>query len=117
MNAELLYTSAPQGLKQGSRGFCTVLSTVGMPLNLATKLESLSGYRHLYPSGTPDASKNPVGFSHLRFMSVAVMSRFFREFPTTGWIIANGRTNLLTTSSSMHRCRHAVQQHCWQNQA
>jgi hypothetical protein len=79
MNAELLYTSAPQGLKQGSRGFCTVLSTVGMPLNLATKLESLSGYRHLYPSGTPDASKNPVGFSHLRFMvggrHVSVLSR------------------------------------------
>jgi hypothetical protein len=79
MNAELLYTSAPQGLKQGSRGFCTVLSTVGMPLNLATKIESLSGYRHLYPSGTPDASKNPVGFSHLRFMiggrHVSVLSR------------------------------------------
>jgi hypothetical protein len=79
MNAELLYTSAPQGLKQGSRGFCTVLSTVGMPLNLATKLESLSGYRHLYPSGTPDASKNPVGFSHLRFMvggrQISVLSR------------------------------------------
>jgi hypothetical protein len=50
-----------------------------MPLNLATKLESLSGYRHLYPSGTPDASKNPVGFSHLRFMvggrHVSVLSR------------------------------------------
>jgi hypothetical protein len=79
MNAELLYTSAPQGLKQGSRGFCTVLSTVGMPLNLATKLESLSGYRHLYPSGTPDASKNPVGFSHLRFTvggrPISVISR------------------------------------------
>jgi len=79
MNAELLYTSAPQGLKQGSRGFCTVLSTVGMPLNLATKLESLSGYRHLYPSGTPDASKNPVGCSHLRFTvggrQISVLSR------------------------------------------
>lgn len=79
MNAELLYTSAPQGLKQGSRGFCTVLSTVGMPLNLATKLESLSGYRHMYPSGTPDASKNPVGFSHLRFTvggrQISVLSR------------------------------------------
>lgn len=79
MNAELLYTSAPHGLKQGSRGFCTVLSTVGMPLNLATKLESLSGYRHLYPSGTPDASKNPVSFSHLRFTvggrQISVLSR------------------------------------------
>ncbi|MFM2219321.1 MAG: hypothetical protein RL240_3639 [Planctomycetota bacterium] len=79
MNAELLYTSAPQGLKQGSRGFCTVLSTVGMPLNIATKLESLSGYRHLYPSGTPDAVKNPVSYSHLKLSvggrMISVISR------------------------------------------
>lgn len=79
MNAELLYTSAPQGLKQGSRGFCTVLSTVGMPLNIATKLESLSGYRHLYPSGTPDATKNPISYSHLKLSvggrMISVISR------------------------------------------
>lgn len=79
MNAELLYTSAPAGLKQGSRGFCTVVSTAGMPINLASKLESLSGYRHVYPSGTPNSSKNPVGFSHLRFSlggrMVSVISR------------------------------------------
>ncbi len=43
-----LYTSAPQGLKQGSRGFCTVLSTVGMPQSiLAQRLENLSGYRNV----------------------------------------------------------------------
>ena len=79
MNAELLYTSAPQGLKQGSRGFCTVLSTVGMPLNIATKLESLSGYRHLHPSGTPDAAKNPVNHSHMKLTvggrTLSVISR------------------------------------------
>lgn len=79
MNAELLYTSAPQGLKQGSRGFCTVLSTAGMPLNIATKLESLSGYRHLYPSGTPDAAKNPISYSHLKLSvggrTISVISR------------------------------------------
>lgn len=79
MNAELLYTSAPQGLKQGSRGFCTVLSTQGMPINLASKLESLSGYRHVYPSGTPEDSQNPVAYSHLKFSvggrSVSVLSR------------------------------------------
>ena len=79
MNAELLYTSAPQGLKQGSRGFCTVQSTVGMPINLAMKLESLSGYRHLYLPGDPKAPNNPVAFSHIRFSvggrSVSVLSR------------------------------------------
>lgn len=65
MSVELLYTSAEQGLRQGSRGFCTVLSTVGMPLNLAAKLEALSGYRHLYPIDSPNYSDNPVAYSHL----------------------------------------------------
>jgi hypothetical protein len=79
MNAELLYTSAPQGLKQGSRGFCTVLSTAGMPINLAQKLESLSGYRHVYPPKDSKAHLNPVAYSHLKFSvggrTVSVLSR------------------------------------------
>jgi hypothetical protein len=66
MSIELLYTSAPQGLKQGSRGFCTVVSTVGMPVNLAQRLESLSGYRHVFAPSDPQAAHNPVGHSHLR---------------------------------------------------
>ena len=60
MSVELLYTSAEQGLKQGSRGFCTVISTVGMPLNLANRLESLSGYRHVYPPNSEEAERNPL---------------------------------------------------------
>jgi hypothetical protein len=48
MTQELMYTSAPRGLKPGSRGFCTVVSTQGMAANLAERLEALSGYRHLY---------------------------------------------------------------------
>jgi hypothetical protein len=67
MHAELLYTSAPQGLKQGSRGFCTVLSTQGMPLNLAQRLEALSMYRHVFAPGDPRAANNPVCHAHLRF--------------------------------------------------
>lgn len=66
MSVELLYTSAVQGLKQGSRGFCTVLSTTGMPLNLANRLESLSAYRHVFPPNSPDAAQNPVNYSHIR---------------------------------------------------
>ena len=79
MNIELLYTSAPQGLKQGSRGFCTVISTTGLPINLAQRLESLSGYRHLYQPGDSRANANPVCHSHLRFSvggrTVSVISR------------------------------------------
>ncbi len=79
MSVELLYTSAPQGLKQGSRGFCTVLSTAGMPINLAQRLESISGYRQVYPPQDAKASDNPICFSHLRLTlggrTVSILSR------------------------------------------
>ncbi|MDZ4847691.1 MAG: hypothetical protein SGI77_00210 [Pirellulaceae bacterium] len=79
MSVELLYTSAPQGLKQGSRGFCTVLSTAGMPINLAQRLESLSGYRQVYPPQDVKAADNPICFSHLRLTlggrTVSILSR------------------------------------------
>lgn len=66
MSQELLYTSAPFGLKPGSRGFCTVLSTQGMPAPLATALESLSGYRPAYPPSDARSHLNPVVTSHLK---------------------------------------------------
>ncbi len=65
MTQEILYTSAPEGLKTGSRGFCTVVSTSGMAKNLADKLESMSGYRHAFPPHTAEAKLNPINFSHL----------------------------------------------------
>lgn len=66
MSLELLYTSAPQGLKRGTRGFATVLSTQGLPVNLASRLEALSAYRHVHPPGSPQADSNPVNHSHIR---------------------------------------------------
>ena len=69
MSHELLYTSAPRGLKPGSRGFCTVLSTQGMPAPLAIAVEALSGYRPLYPSNDDRASRNPVVYSHLKLQA------------------------------------------------
>ena len=65
MSQELLYTSAPHGLKPGSRGFCTVLSTQGMPAPLANGLEALSGYRPVFPSSDSRAHLNPVVRSHV----------------------------------------------------
>ena len=65
---ELVYTSAPKGLKPGSQGFCTVACSAGMPPNLMTRLESLSGYRHHIQPGQPGqhtAGVNPVVRSHL----------------------------------------------------
>ena len=68
MSQELIYTSAPKGLKLGARGLCTVAATPGMAKNLADRLESLSGYRHLFPPGSPEAHLNPVNYSYLRFV-------------------------------------------------
>lgn len=66
MIQELIYTSAPHGLKPGSRGFCTVATTPNLPRNLLERLESLSGYHHLFPVGDPRASQNPISFVHVR---------------------------------------------------
>ena len=67
---ELVYTSAPQGLKPGSQGFCTVACSVGLPPNLLMRLESLSGYRPLvlpgqHAAGGHSASIHPVVRSYL----------------------------------------------------
>ena len=66
MIQELVFTSAPRGLKLGSSGFCTIASTPGMAANLAKLLESLSGYRHLSPPGSANANLNPVIYSHVK---------------------------------------------------
>ncbi|MEO1614373.1 MAG: hypothetical protein AAFV88_00900 [Planctomycetota bacterium] len=63
LSSELLYTSAPQGLRHGSRGFCTVLTTAGMPINVISKLEAISGYRHLFQAGG-GSGQNPTTYAH-----------------------------------------------------
>jgi hypothetical protein len=65
VSLELVYTSAPRGLKPGSHGFCTVACTRGMSAGLMQQLESLSGYRQVYPPQDPQARFNPVAYSHL----------------------------------------------------
>ncbi len=51
----------------------------GYAINLATRLEGLSAYRHIYPPNHPDAAKNPVNFSHLRInlggRTISILSR------------------------------------------
>lgn len=66
MPQEILYTSAEQGLKPGSHGFCTVAGTSGMAINLAQRLESLTAYRHVFPAQSGPSSQNPVAYSHIR---------------------------------------------------
>jgi len=94
VSQELLYTSTPTGLKSGSRGFSTVLCTAGMASNISTRLEALSGYRHVFAPQDPQASLNPVSWSHLRLtingQPTSILSR------TTAYgVDYSGRTNKL----------------------
>lgn len=66
MSFELYFTSAPKGLKPGTKGFCTVAASRGIPSWLTDRLESLSGYRPLFPPNDPNASDNPVNYCHYR---------------------------------------------------
>jgi hypothetical protein len=59
---ELVYTSAPRGLRDGASGFCTVAATEGIPRPLHEKLESLSGYSR---SEVMAGIEPPVNHSHL----------------------------------------------------
>ena len=64
MAFELVYTSVPKGIRSGSSGFCIAAYTNGMAANLAVQLESLSAYKPFFPHYDPNASKNPVAYSH-----------------------------------------------------
>ena len=76
---ELYYTSAPQGLKPGSHGFCTVTMTRGLPAALVERLEAMSAYRPAYPPQDSRAPLNPVVRAHYRLTAggrtVDVLSR------------------------------------------
>lgn len=57
MALELIYTSAPRGLKAGSSGYCTVARTRGLREDLAAALERRSLYAH------EPGDSSPVYFS------------------------------------------------------
>jgi hypothetical protein len=61
MSHEIYYTSAPEGLKRGTSGFCTVAASDNIPKPLWDRLETLSAYRHQFAAG---AGQNPVSLAH-----------------------------------------------------
>ena len=78
---ELIYTSAPRGLLQGRSGYTTVAMSAGMPPNLITPVENLSGYTFTCRDGQFNAAFNPVCCSYLRKqfgnMTLRVAKSFF----------------------------------------
>ncbi|WP_220498209.1 hypothetical protein [Stieleria mannarensis] len=86
-SSELVYTSAPRGLRPGSRGFCTVAMSESMPAGLIGPLESLSAY---HPADTQGPS--PINYMHVQIKvagrPVNVLSRIAESPPDY-----TGRTN------------------------
>lgn len=94
MSIELLYTSATAGLRQGSRGFCTVLATAGMPASMMQRLETLSGYRHVFSPQDAQSASNPVGHSQLRIRTGGTSTSVLSRIAAYGTDYS-GRTNKL----------------------
>ena len=73
---EIYYTSAPQGVRPGQQGFCTVATSPAIPKPLWDRLESISGYRHPFGSAP---TRSPVAWAHwlmdLGGREVSVLSR------------------------------------------
>ncbi|QEL14074.1 GAP1-N2 domain-containing protein [Limnoglobus roseus] len=61
---ELVYTSAPRGLRPGASGYTVVAQTAGIPAALASSLEGLSLYRHRHVAADAGDGVNPVIFGH-----------------------------------------------------
>ena len=89
---ELIVTSAKRALQAGRSGFAAVMRTRGMHPELQSRLESLSGYRHLYPQGD---SRNPVILTHTVIDSVAGKFSVFSRTVDAGSDYS-GRSNKLS---------------------
>ena len=94
MAKQLVFTSAPAGLRPGTRGFCTVAATKDMPPPLISKLESLSGYTHSFNPSGADANRNPVIWSYLRMRMGNTTYRVLSRRSTAG-ADYTGRSNTI----------------------
>lgn len=92
MSYELIVTSAKRALQAGRSGFAAVMRTRGMHPELQSRLESLSGYRHLFPQGDP---RNPIIQAHSTIDSVAGKFSVFSRTVDAGSDYS-GRSNKLS---------------------
>ena len=76
MAFELVYTSAPKGIRIGSSGFCVVACTNGLSANLVSQMEGLSAYKPYFPHYDASAALNPVAYSHYIYTSSGQLTIF-----------------------------------------
>lgn len=84
---ELIYTSAPRGLKPGTSGFATVAKTRSIPPNVAAVAETLSGFRGSLPNGFAAFSQLSLKIGSTRYL-------FFSRIADCG-LDYSGRANYI----------------------
>jgi len=94
MPHELIYTSAPRGLKPGATGYCTVAHTPDLPKDLAEQLEGISHYRHLSVGADPARSGNPIAFAHSILTTGYTVHHVVSRIADSG-LDHSGRSNFL----------------------
>jgi hypothetical protein len=112
MSQELIYTSAATGLKPGSKGFCTVAITAGLPTGWIDRLEPLSAYRAVYPLGDPKSDRNPINFSHWR-VAVAGKSKSVLSRVAFAGADYSGRSNKLAHHIMLEAAEQAAGGPAW----
>ncbi len=94
MAQQHVFTSAPQGLKPGTRGFTTVGASRDLTPTLISRLELLSGYT--LPAAQPDAKTKfaPVNFMHVKLTVGGEKHTLVSRIAPTG-VDYTGRSNTL----------------------
>jgi|GEM_PF-4716008 len=64
MPHQLIFTSVPEGLQPGSRGFTTVACSAALSPPMISRLESMSVYKPAFGIGDPNARMNPVLYAY-----------------------------------------------------
>ena len=102
MAYELVYTSAPAGIRPGSSGFCVVACTENIPAALAGQLEKLSAYKPYFPEYDELAAENPVACAHLTAVSGGQSYHLLSRICHNG-LDYTGRSNKLASHLALAR--------------
>jgi hypothetical protein len=84
MPYQLIYTSAPRGLKAGQRGNCTVARSRNLRERLILPLEQLSYYVHLVLPGQTSEVHNPVIHLHRELVVAGTKYRILSRILDAG---------------------------------
>lgn len=67
MSQELMFTSAPRGIRTGNKGgFCTVAATRSLSAPWIERLEMLSGYKAAFDVSDSRIATSPINWAHWR---------------------------------------------------